>query len=109
MTAGFDRTGKVHHKGVANEKFTSNLLTLKGYASNSMELLGGTKNKADAYDRLMDILWSIKHKKGVKNGSFDWINTSKVSDVAGDTFVSFLSKSKSIANCLLLSVPLFLL
>ena len=55
MTAGFDRTGKVHHKGVANEKFTSNLLTLKGYASNSMELLGGTKSKADAYDRLMDI------------------------------------------------------
>jgi hypothetical protein len=94
MTAGFDRTGKVHHQGVANEKFTSNLLTLKGYASDSMELLGGTKNKADAYDRLMDILWSIKHKKGVKNGSFDWINTSKVSDVAGYTFVSFLEQIK---------------
>jgi len=41
-----------------------------------------------------NIKWTIKHKKGVKNGSFDWINTSKVSDVVGDTFAPFLDQIK---------------
>jgi hypothetical protein len=90
----FDITGKVHYEGIKNEGDTSKLLVYFDLASLSIVLLGGTKNKADAFDPDRNIKWTIKHKKGVKNGSFDWINTSKVSDVVGDTFAPFLEQIK---------------
>jgi hypothetical protein len=90
----FDKTGLVHYEGIKNEKNSAELLTIFGYASDYIELRGGTKNKEDAYDPESNILWSIKHKKGIKNGSFDWINTSKIYDVVGDTFVPFLEQIK---------------
>jgi len=94
MAQGFDTTGRVHREGVNNEAVALTLKKRFGLASDKIYLLGGTKNKADAYDPELDIKWTDKHKKGVKNGSFDWINTSKVSDVVGDTFVSFLEQVK---------------
>jgi hypothetical protein len=90
----FDNTGKVHYEGVKNEADTAELLKFFNLASFSITLLGGTKNKADAFDPERNIKWTIKHKKGIKNGSFDWINTTKVSEVVGDTFVSFLEQIK---------------
>lgn len=90
----FDNTGRVHYEGVKNEELSKELKKGFGLASDKIYLLGGTKNKADAYDPELDIKWTDKHKKGVKNGSFDWINTSKVSEVVGDTFVPFLEQIK---------------
>lgn len=90
----FDNTGRVHYEGVKNEADTAELLKLLDLASSSIVLMGGTKNKADAFDPERNIKWTIKHKKGVKNGSFDWINTTKIYDVVGDTFVSFLEQIK---------------
>lgn len=85
---------RVHYEGIKNEELSKQLKQNFRLASDKIYLLGGTKNKADAYDPLLNILWTDKHKKGIKNGSFDWINTSKVSDVAGDTFVPFLEQIK---------------
>jgi hypothetical protein len=93
-TSGFDTTGRVHYEGVKNEEFSKELKKSLGFASPSIYLLGGTKNKADAYDPELGIMWTDKHKKGVKNGSFDWINTSKVSEVVGDTFDAFIEQVK---------------
>ena len=90
----FDNTGKVHYEGVRNEGVSTELLKIFNLASDAIILLGGTKNKADAFDPERNIKWTIKHKKGVKNGSFDWINTTKVSEVVGDTFVPFLDQIK---------------
>jgi hypothetical protein len=84
----------VHYEGIKNEGDTANLLIHFDLASFSIVLLGGTKNKADAFDPDRSKKWTIKHKKDVKNGSFDWINTSKISHVAGDTFVPFLEQIK---------------
>lgn len=93
-TFGFDTTGRVHYEGVKNEEDTKNLLIFFNLASASTYLKGGTKNKADAFDPERNIKWTIKHKKGVKNGSFDWINTTKISDVVGDTFTPFHEQIK---------------
>jgi hypothetical protein len=90
----FDNTGRVHYEGVMNEGDTTELLIHFDLASFSTVLLGGTKNKADAFDPDRKKKWSIKRKKGVKNGSFDWINTTKVYEVVGDTFDSFLEQVK---------------
>jgi hypothetical protein len=91
---GFDRTGLVHHEGVKNEGVTKDLLITFGLASPFTVLMGGTKNKADAFDPERNIKWTIKRKKGISNGSFDWINTTNIYDVVGDTFVSFLEHVK---------------
>ena len=85
---------RVHYEGIKNEGDTAKLLIHFDLASFSIVLLGGTKNKADAFDPERNKKWTIKHKKGVNNGSFDWINTSKVSDVVGDIFVPFLEQIK---------------
>lgn len=90
----FDRTGLPHHEGVKNEEDTKNLLIFFDLVSLSTYLLGGTKNKADAFDPERNTKLTIKHKKGVKNGSFDWINTTKIYDVVGDTFIPFLEQIK---------------
>lgn len=90
----FDNTGKVHYEGVRNEGVSTELLKIFNLASDAIILLGGTKNKADAFDPERNIKWTIKHKKGVRNGSFDWINTTKISEVVGDTFVPFLDQIK---------------
>jgi len=94
MAQGFDTTGRVHREGVNNEGVALTLKKRFGLASDKIYLLGGTKNKADAFDPEMGIKWTDKHKNGVQNGSFDWINTSKVSDVVGDIFAPFLDQIK---------------
>jgi hypothetical protein len=93
-TSGFDTTGRVHYEGIKNEEDTRNLLIAFDLASFSTYLMGGTKNKADLFDPKRNRKWTAKRKKGVKNGSFDWINTSKVSEVVGDTFDAFIEQIK---------------
>lgn len=97
---GFDTTGKSHKEGISNEKKVIKLLKELGLASDQITHKGGTKNKADAVDSHPDynIDWTIKRKQNIKQGSFDWINTSKVDHVVGDTFIDFLSEVKDYRN-----------
>jgi len=72
----FKTDGSVHNSGIKNELDTIAFLNEAGIFKDEVKHLGGTKNKADAMAGNVPI--SIKHKKGLKNGSFDWVNTSKV-------------------------------
>jgi hypothetical protein len=88
---------RVHYEGIENEELSKQLKQDFGLASDKIYLLGGTKNKADAYDPdpLFNTLWTDKlKKKGIKTGSFDWVNTSKISHVVGDIFAPFLEQIK---------------
>jgi hypothetical protein len=92
----FKTDGSVHHGGVKNEDVTIKLLNELKLYSNTVEHRGGTQQKADAVAGDTNI--SIKRKKGIKNGSFDWFNTSKYNDVLNDTFNNFLSNMKELRN-----------
>lgn len=92
--AGFDTTGRVHHEGVKNEDVTVILLNEKKIYSETVEKRGGTKVKEDAVAGTQKI--SIKRKKGITNGSFDWFNTSAYNDVLGDTFAHFTSNMREL-------------
>ena len=84
--------GSVHYEGIKNEDQTIVILNEKKIYSETVEKRGGTKLKEDAVAGNKKI--SIKRKKGITNGSFDWFNTSKYNDVLGDTFHSFISNVK---------------
>ena len=68
--------GSVHTSGIKNELNTIDFLNETGLFAEEVKHFGGTKSKADA--KAGDVNISIKHKKGLKNGSFDWVNTSKI-------------------------------
>jgi len=86
--------GSVHYEGIKNEDQTIVILNEKKIYSETVEKRGGTKLKEDAVAGNKKI--SIKRKKGITNGSFDWFNTSKYNDVLGDTFHSFISNVKEL-------------
>ena len=93
---GFQTNGSVHHEGVANEHDTIALLNASNLFTETVTHLGGTKHKADAMAGATPI--SIKHKAGLKNGSFDWVNTSKTDDLLDsarfDDFRAFISAAR---------------
>ena len=93
---GFKTDGSVHHGGVKNEDLTVRILNEMKIYAHTVEKRGGTKCKEDAVAG--DQLISIKRKEGIKNGSFDWFNTSAYNDVLGDTFSSFLSNVKELRS-----------
>lgn len=92
----FKTDGSVHHGGVKNEEQTVQILNELGIFTELVEKRGGTKQKADAVAGNKSI--SIKRKKGITNGSFDWFNTSKYNDVLGNTFDAFLSSMKEFRS-----------
>ena len=92
----FKTDGSAHHGGVKNEDQTIKILNELKIYSNTVEKLGGTKQKADAVAGDKKI--SIKRKEGIENGSFDWFNTSKYNDVLGNTFDDFLSSMKEMRS-----------
>jgi len=71
----FKTNGSTHYEGIANEHAVIELLNSRNYYDSPVTHLGGTKNKADAMAGSTPI--SIKRKKGLANGSFDYVNTSK--------------------------------
>ena len=71
----FKTNGSTHYEGIANEHAVIELLNNRNYYDSPVTHLGGTKNKADAMAGSTPI--SIKRKKGLRNGSFDYVNTSK--------------------------------
>ena len=93
---GFQTNGSVHHEGVANEHDTIALLNASNLFTETVTHLGGTKHKADAMAGATPI--SIKHKAGLKNGSFDWVNTSKTDDLLDsarfEDFRDFISAAR---------------
>jgi hypothetical protein len=93
---GFKTDGSVHHGGVKNEDQTIQILNEMKVYAHTVEKRGGTTQKADA--AAGDKLISIKRKEGIKNGSFDWFNTSSYNDVLSDTFTHFLSNMKELRN-----------
>ena len=72
----FKTDGSVHTSGIKNELNTIDFLNETGLFAEEVKHFGGTKSKADA--KAGDVNISIKHKKGLKNGSFAWVNTSKI-------------------------------
>jgi hypothetical protein len=88
----FRTDGSVHYGGVQNEADTIQILNELNIYNCVVEKLGGTTQKADA--TTADKLISIKRKKGISNGSFDWFNTSKYNESLGNIFDSFLESVK---------------
>jgi len=92
----FQTNGSVHHSGVANEHDTIALLNASNLFAETVTHLGGTRNKADAMAGATPI--SIKHKAGLKNGSFDWVNTSQTDALLDsarfDDFRAFIAAAR---------------
>ena len=87
----FKTDGSVHHGGIQNELDTIDFLNSIERYQQLVEHRGGTGQKADA---VCEKYLSIKRKKGIKNGSFDWCNTSIYNDTFGDHFTKFLEDVK---------------
>tara|TARA_R100000152_G_C6712531_1_gene139897 strand:- start:55 stop:816 length:762 start_codon:yes stop_codon:yes gene_type:complete len=83
-----------HKLGVDNEHLTIKLLNRLEIYPDVVIHLGGTQNKADAIAGDKKI--SIKHKKSLASGSFDWFNTSKHNAILGDTFDNFIANTKEL-------------
>ena len=79
----YKTNGSTHYEGIANEHAVIELLNNRNYFDCPVTHLGGTKNKADAMAGNVPI--SIKRKKGLANGSFDWINTSNTDGIIDRT------------------------
>ena len=88
----FKTNGSTHHQGISNEHATIDLLNEFAVYDTKVKHKGGTKFKADAVAGEKGI--SIKHKAGLKNGSFDWVNTSNINAVINrecfEDFFTFL-------------------
>ena len=93
----FNTTGQVHFSGIKNEFETIKLLNEWAIYPDTVTHLGGTKQKEDAEAGKQGI--SIKHKKGLNSGSFDWVNTSKTFPlIADDHFDTFNTWVRVIRN-----------
>ena len=79
----YKTNGSTHYEGIANEHAVIELLNNRNYYDSPVTHLGGTKNKADAMAGEQPI--SIKRKKGLANGSFDWVNTSDINGIIDRT------------------------
>ena len=88
----FKTDGSTHTHGVKNEHEVIAILNERGIFNEQVTHLGGTKNKADAIAGSKKI--SIKHKKGIKNGSYDYANTSIYNGMFKTHFDKFLSDVK---------------
>lgn len=91
---GFKTDGSVHYSGIKNEGKTADILTKKNIFGCEVETRGGTKFKEDMVAGSLKI--SAKDKKKLSSGSFDWTNTSKVSNIFGSHFDTFKEEVSEI-------------
>jgi len=70
----FTTNGEVHHGGIQNELDVIDVLNKANVYATPVVHAGGTQNKADAVAG--DIGISIKRKKNLKNGSYDYLNST---------------------------------
>ena len=94
LIMSFLTDGSVHYSGIKNEGKTADVLTEKNIFGCKVETRGGTKHKEDMVAGELKL--SAKDKKKLSTGSFDWINTSKVSHIFGDHFDTFKQKVSKI-------------
>ncbi len=87
---GFKTDGSVHYEGIGNEKDVIDRLNALALFDDEVTHLGGTGHKADAVAGDLGI--SIKLKKDARKGSFDFVNTSKVSDFLPSTLATEASE-----------------
>lgn len=90
----FVTDGSVHYSGIKNEGKTADVLTEQNIFGCKVETRGGTKFKEDMVAGELKL--SAKDKKKLSTGSFDWINTSRVSDIFGDHFDTFKQEVSNI-------------
>ena len=90
----FVTDGSVHYSGINNEGKTAEVLTEQNIFGCKVETRGGTKFKEDMVAG--KLLLSAKDKKRLSTGSFDWVNTSKVSHIFGDHFDAFKQEVSKI-------------
>ena len=90
----FKTDGSVHYSGIKNEGKTAEVLTEQNIFGCKVETRGGTKFKEDMVAGELKL--SAKDKKKLSTGSFDWVNTSKVSNIFGDHFDTFKKEVSGI-------------
>lgn len=90
----FKTDGSVHYSGIANEGKTAEILNEINYFDNEVKTVGGTKHKEDAVSGSLKL--SVKDKKRLSSGSFDWLNTSRYNFIFGSHFDSFKFMIKSL-------------
>jgi len=88
----YSTDGSVHHGGVQNELDTIEVLNTLDRYTEEVKHYGGTTQKADA--KSGDKCISIKRKKGIKNGSYDYANTSIYNHIFNGHFTQFLEEVK---------------
>lgn len=86
----FCTDGSPHYTGVMNEEKTIEVMKKLGLLSDETERLGGPRNKADWKDG--DKFYSGKHKKHLRRGSFDWVNTTRLDDLWSPEVDYFLER-----------------
>jgi len=83
----FKKDGSVHYSGIANEGKTADILNSIKYFKDTVKTVGGTKHKEDAISGNLKL--SVKDKKKLSSGSFDWVNTSRYNSIFGNHFDVF--------------------
>lgn len=79
----FPSDGRNHHKSILSEstliKYKQQIETNYGKSVKKIAKIGGTQTKVDniiTFDDLSTLNISLKNKKSLKTGSFDYVNTS---------------------------------
>lgn len=86
--------GSVHTGGLSNEARVIDFLNSINYYPDEITPLGGTQHKADAISGTKGI--SIKRKKRASQGSFDYLNTSRLPDSLSPFFTDVLAEAAEI-------------
>ena len=92
----FPSIGTSHHEGVKNEHTTIFILNELKVYSEPITHIGGTKNKADGQVGITtEKLLSMKRKKSIRTGSFDWLNSSLYNGIF-DEFYADVKKYRTL-------------
>lgn len=92
--------GSVHYSGIKSEGDVANFLkTNLVYGDGEVVKKGGPKYKQDVeviHEEYVSTLISVKKKIKLSQGSFDYINTTKIDSSLKSSFKNFLSKISEI-------------
>ena len=98
---GYRNDGSVHHSGIKNEGKVVDFLKINPVLGIGEVIpRGGTKYKQDLEVNHGDetTLISVKKKKKLTAGSFDYVNTTKIDEDLKKPFEEFFSNVKMIRN-----------